>query len=64
MLWNLTKKTSEDVGILDSENGSVTESFSKLVLDNRISKASLLFENGSESTSENSLGRVEVVINF
>jgi len=54
MLWSLTKQTSEDAGISDSENGSVTGSFSNLVIDDSTSEASLPLDNGSESASEHS----------
>lgn len=54
MLWSLTKQTSEDVGISDSENGSVTGSLSNLALDDSTSEASLPLDNGSESASEHS----------
>jgi plastin-1 len=47
MLWSLTKQTSEDAGISDSENGSVTSSFSNIVIDDSTSEASLPLDNGS-----------------
>jgi len=33
MRWSLTKQTSEDARISDSENGSVTSSFSNIIID-------------------------------
>ena len=48
MLWSLTKQTSEDAWISDSENGSVTSSFSNLVIEDNTSEASLPLDNGSE----------------
>ena len=47
MLWSLTKQTSEYEGISDSENGSVTSSFSNLVIDDSTLEASLPLDNGS-----------------
>ena len=37
ILWSLTKQTSEDAWISDSENGSVTSSFSNIVIDDSTS---------------------------
>ena len=47
MLWSLTKQTSEDARISDSENGSVTSIFSNIVIDGSTSEASLPLDNGS-----------------
>jgi hypothetical protein len=48
MLWSLTKQTSEDARILGNENGSVSSSFSNLVVDDNTSEACLPLDNGSE----------------
>jgi plastin-1 len=47
MLWSLTKQTSEDAGISDNENGSVTGNFSNIFIDGSTSKAYLPLDNGS-----------------
>jgi hypothetical protein len=47
MLWSLTKQTSEDACISDSENRSVTSSFSNIVIDDSTSEDSLPLDNGS-----------------
>ena len=47
MLWSLTKQTSEYAGISDSENGSVTSSFSNIVIDDSTSETYLPLDNGS-----------------
>jgi hypothetical protein len=47
ILWSLAKKTSEDARISNSENGSVTSSFSNIVIDGSTSEASLPLDNGS-----------------
>jgi plastin-1 len=47
MLWSLTQQTSEDAGISDSENGSVTISLSKKIIDDNTSEACLPLDNGS-----------------
>ena len=47
MLWSLTKQTSEYAGISDSENGNITSSFSKIVIDDSTSEDCLPLDNGS-----------------